>query len=68
MERLRRSPLVILLPILFMALHVPLVFARDRLAEYLEQHQTAYIPWNDFFDVRDRLAKLWNGNQISAES
>jgi 2-hydroxy-3-keto-5-methylthiopentenyl-1-phosphate phosphatase len=43
-----------------MALHVPLVFARDRLAEYLEQHQTAYIPWNNFFDVRDRLAELWN--------
>lgn len=42
-----------------MALHVPLVFARDRLAEYLDQHQTAYIPWNDFFDVRDQLAQLW---------
>ncbi len=42
-----------------MALHVPLVFARDRLAEYLDQQQKSYIPWNDFFDVRDRLAELW---------
>lgn len=42
-----------------MALHVPLVFARDRLAEYLDQHGATYIPWQDFFDVRDRLAELW---------
>lgn len=42
-----------------MALHVPMVFARDRLAEYLDQHQKVYTPWNDFFDVRDRLIELW---------
>ncbi|MFM7449190.1 MAG: hypothetical protein ACKO24_11395 [Leptolyngbyaceae cyanobacterium] len=41
-----------------MALYAPTVFARDRLAEYLNQHQTPYIPWNDFFDVRDRLPHL----------
>jgi 2-hydroxy-3-keto-5-methylthiopentenyl-1-phosphate phosphatase len=40
-----------------MALYAPIVFARDRLAEYLNQHQKAYIPWQDFFDVRDALAK-----------
>jgi 2-hydroxy-3-keto-5-methylthiopentenyl-1-phosphate phosphatase len=50
-----------------MALHVPLVFARDRLAEYLDQHQTAYIRWTDFFDVRDRLAELWNRDAIVSE-
>ncbi len=42
-----------------MALYAPTVFARDRLAEYLLQHQRSYISWNDFFDVRDHLAKLW---------
>lgn len=42
-----------------MALQVPLVFARDRLAKYLEEHQKSYIPWNDFFTVRDYLAALW---------
>jgi len=42
-----------------MALHVPIVFARDRLAAYLTQHQKPYIPWNDFFDVRDRLSEMW---------
>lgn len=41
-----------------MALETPVVFARDRLAEYLDQHQKPYIPWNDFFDVRDRLKQL----------
>ena len=41
-----------------MALYVPTVFARDRLAEYLQQHQKTYIPWNDFFDVRDRLQEM----------
>lgn len=43
-----------------MALYAPTVFARDRLAEYLNQHQTPYLPWNDFFDIRDRLSTLWN--------
>ncbi len=43
-----------------MALYAPTVFARDRLAEYLTQHQKPYIPWNDFFDIRDRLTDLWN--------
>ncbi|MBF2025586.1 MAG: HAD-IB family phosphatase [Oscillatoriales cyanobacterium C42_A2020_001] len=41
-----------------MALYAPTVFARDRLAEYLNQHQKAYIPWNDFFDIRDHLMKM----------
>jgi len=39
-----------------MALHVPVVFARDRLATYLEEeYHKPYFAWNDFFDVRDRL-------------
>jgi 2-hydroxy-3-keto-5-methylthiopentenyl-1-phosphate phosphatase len=43
-----------------MALATPIVFARDALAQYLQQHQKPYIPWQDFFEVRDYLASLWN--------
>lgn len=43
-----------------MALYAPIVFARDRLAKYLDEHQKSYIPWHDFFDVREYLAKLWD--------
>ncbi len=42
-----------------MALETPLVFARDRLAQFLDEQQKPYIPWNDFFEVRDRLKQLW---------
>ncbi|AFY57505.1 haloacid dehalogenase superfamily protein, subfamily IB, phosphoserine phosphatase [Rivularia sp. PCC 7116] len=42
-----------------MSLQVPMVFARDRLAQYLEEHSKPYILWNDFIDIRDRLADLW---------
>lgn len=39
-----------------MALQTHVVFARDRLAQYLDEQQKPYILWNDFFDVRDRLS------------
>ncbi|MCP6761674.1 MAG: HAD-IB family phosphatase [Fischerella sp. CENA71] len=42
-----------------MALATPIVFARDRLAYYLEKNQKPYILWQDFFEVRDKLAQLW---------
>ncbi|MDY6802782.1 MAG: HAD-IB family phosphatase [Cyanobacteriota bacterium] len=42
-----------------MAMEASLVFARDRLAKYLDDRHKSYIPWNDFFEVRDRLANLW---------
>lgn len=42
-----------------MALETPTVFARDRLAQYLDEQQKPYIPWNDFFQVRDYLKQLW---------
>lgn len=41
-----------------MALETPIVFARDRLAQYLDEQQKPYIPWNDFFQVRDYLKQL----------
>lgn len=47
-----------------MALYAPTVFARDRLAEYLDQHQKSYIPWNDFFDVRDFLHQEWRSGKV----
>ncbi len=42
-----------------LALQVPLVFARDRLAQYLRERDRAYIPWNDFSDVQAYLAQRW---------
>jgi len=40
-----------------MALKADVVFARDRLIEYLEAENKPYIRWNDFFDVRHALAE-----------
>ena len=42
-----------------MAMHAELVFARDRLARYLDERKQPYIPWNDFLDIRDYLAHHW---------
>ncbi len=42
-----------------MALTAPIVFARDRLAKYLDEQGKTYIPWQDFFEVRDYLAQYW---------
>lgn len=38
-----------------MALKADLVFARDRLIDYMKLENKSYIPWNNFFDVRDYL-------------
>ncbi|MDZ8068213.1 MAG: HAD-IB family phosphatase [Nostoc sp. DedQUE08] len=43
-----------------MGLQASVVFARSPLAEYLDEHQKPYIPWNDFFQIRDYLAKSWS--------
>ncbi len=42
-----------------MALHAPVVFARDRLIQYMEEHNKPYIYWNDFFDIREQLSRRW---------
>ncbi|OUL37113.1 2-hydroxy-3-keto-5-methylthiopentenyl-1-phosphate phosphatase [Nostoc sp. T09] len=42
-----------------MALEANVVFARDRLAEYLDEHKKPYIHWDNFSQVRDYLVKLW---------
>jgi 2-hydroxy-3-keto-5-methylthiopentenyl-1-phosphate phosphatase len=42
-----------------MALTAPVVFARDRLAVYLQESETPYIGWEDFHDIRQNLAQQW---------
>lgn len=43
-----------------MAMAADLVFARDRLAKFLDEQGKAYVPWNDFFEIRDYLDIYWN--------
>ena len=43
-----------------MAMAADLVFARDRLAKYLDEQGKSYVPWNDFFEIRDYLDRYWS--------
>lgn len=45
-----------------MALVAPVVFARDRLSHYLDEHNKPYLPWQDFFDVRNALQQRWQAS------
>ncbi|MFM2430836.1 MAG: hypothetical protein RLZZ511_2049 [Cyanobacteriota bacterium] len=42
-----------------MAMAAPVVFARDRLATYLQEANKPYYAWEDFDDIRQQLAKSW---------
>ncbi|MEY3869449.1 MAG: hypothetical protein RLZZ338_3340 [Cyanobacteriota bacterium] len=42
-----------------MAMAASVVFARDRLAKYLDDREKSYIPWHDFFDVLNYLSERW---------
>lgn len=42
-----------------MSLAADLVFARDRLKQYLDQENKPYIPWENFFEIKDYLAARW---------
>jgi 2-hydroxy-3-keto-5-methylthiopentenyl-1-phosphate phosphatase len=42
-----------------MAIAVDVVFARDRLAQYLDERGVVYYSWNDFYDVQRVLAQQW---------
>jgi 2-hydroxy-3-keto-5-methylthiopentenyl-1-phosphate phosphatase len=42
-----------------MAMEASMVFARGGLARFLEENGHAYVPWNDFFNIRDYLEKIW---------
>jgi len=43
-----------------MALQASSVFARHRLAEYLDEQQKPYTKWDNFFDVLESLSQKWN--------
>lgn len=45
-----------------MALAAPVVFARDRLSQYMDEHNKPYLPWQDFFDVRRALQQRWQAS------
>ncbi|MEL6910364.1 MAG: HAD-IB family phosphatase [Cyanobacteria bacterium J06598_4] len=45
-----------------MSLAADLVFARDRLQQYLDEENKSYLPWDDFHDIRDYLASSWSSN------
>jgi 2-hydroxy-3-keto-5-methylthiopentenyl-1-phosphate phosphatase len=38
-----------------MARRADLVFARDRLIDYLQAENQPYIPWDNFFEIREYL-------------
>jgi 2-hydroxy-3-keto-5-methylthiopentenyl-1-phosphate phosphatase len=42
-----------------MSLAADLVFARDRLKQYLDEENKPYIQWHDFWEIRDYLAASW---------
>lgn len=42
-----------------MAMEASMVFARDRLIKYLEQRGKSYIPWNNFYEIRNELESRW---------
>lgn len=42
-----------------MAMEASMVFARDRLIKYLEQREKSYIPWNNFYEIRNELESRW---------
>ncbi len=43
-----------------MALHSNLVFARDRLADFLNKRQVRYVPWENFLDIKKHLHQTWH--------
>ncbi|NJK56076.1 MAG: HAD-IB family phosphatase [Pleurocapsa sp. SU_5_0] len=46
-----------------MSLAADLVFARDRLKQYLDEENKPYVQWHDFFEIRDYLAASWQVNE-----
>lgn len=43
-----------------MALAADAVFARDRLAQYLDERQVPYQCWNDFHEIQQILTQQWS--------
>ncbi|MEN9568740.1 MAG: hypothetical protein RLZZ69_3938, partial [Cyanobacteriota bacterium] len=46
-----------------MSLAADLVFARDRLKQYLDAENKPYVQWHDFWEIRDYLAASWQVNK-----
>lgn len=46
-----------------MSLAADLVFARDRLKQYLDVENKPYVQWHDFWQIRDYLAASWQVNE-----
>jgi 2-hydroxy-3-keto-5-methylthiopentenyl-1-phosphate phosphatase len=44
-----------------MAFHADLVFARDRLIDYMQAEGKPYVTWDTFFEIRDFLASHLKG-------
>lgn len=42
-----------------MALKADIVFARDRLMDYLNKENKSYYRWENFLDIRNSLIQLW---------
>ncbi|MFP4476148.1 MAG: HAD-IB family phosphatase [Desulfatibacillaceae bacterium] len=42
-----------------LAIRARLVYARDRLCDYLDEQGLDYVRWNDFHDVRADLERRW---------
>jgi 2-hydroxy-3-keto-5-methylthiopentenyl-1-phosphate phosphatase len=42
-----------------MALKADLIFARDRLIDYLKAENKPYIPWHNFHDIREYLSLIF---------
>ena len=42
-----------------MALNSSLVFARERLAKFLDDNEKAYIKWDNFLDIKECLSEKW---------
>lgn len=42
-----------------MALNASIVFARRHLADFLDQEGKDYVPWHDFFDIKQNLINRW---------
>lgn len=48
-----------------MALSADLVFARDRLIQYLDTENKPYIQWENFYDIQNYLANHWQTNRVT---
>ncbi|GBC62781.1 2-hydroxy-3-keto-5-methylthiopentenyl-1-phosphat e phosphatase [Desulfonema ishimotonii] len=42
------------------AMTASVVFARDGLQAWLRESGKAFFAWEDFFDIRERLARMWD--------